>query len=176
VEAAVLFGSRSELPSISGLYPAIRVLFIDELLEALAAREPGSPFVAALTPLHAPLPELAREVRNHFSRIKKNHELRQDDRRVLTEIFVNLLLQRFKSKDLNEIREMIGELTPIHETRAGQQLLEEGLQKGLQEGRQEALAAMVRRMASKGRSPAEISEWTDLPIDEVERLLGAEGE
>jgi predicted transposase YdaD len=78
------------------------------------------------------------------------------------EIFLNLLLQRFKAKSREEIRKMIAELTPLHETRAGLELLEEGIE------------SLVRRMSSKGRSPAEISDLTDLPVEQISRILQAQ--
>ena len=78
------------------------------------------------------------------------------------ELFLNLLLQRFKTKSREEIRKMIAELTPLHETRAGLELLEEGIE------------SLVRRMSSKGRSPAEISDLTDLPVEQISRILQAQ--
>lgn len=45
------------------------MLFLDELLNSLSARQPDSPLVAALTPLHTPLPELAQEIRNLYPRV-----------------------------------------------------------------------------------------------------------
>ena len=83
------------------------------------------------------------------------------------EIFLNLLLQRFKTKSREEIRKMIAELTPLHETRAGLELLEEGIEKGIEKG----IESLVRRMSSKGRSPAEISDLTDLPVEQISRIL-----
>ncbi|MBL9154063.1 MAG: hypothetical protein JNK37_16340 [Verrucomicrobiales bacterium] len=62
---------------------------------------------------------------------------------------------------------MIAELTPLRKTRAGRELLEEGIEKGVEKG----VAEMVRRMSSKGRTPAEIAELTDLSSEEVARYL-----
>ena len=75
---------------------------------------------------------------------------------------------------------MIAELTPIHETRVGQELIEEGRergrQEGWQEGRREELAKLVRRMAAKGRTLSEISEWTELSVEDIERILQSESQ
>jgi predicted transposase YdaD len=172
VETVILFGSRSELPSTAGRYASIRKLFLDELVEALEARNPGSPLAAALFPLNCPLPELEKDAGTHYHRIQEDGALAREDREVLTEIFYNLLLQRFKNKSRKEIRAMIAELTPIHETRVGQELLDEGRK----EGRKEGVASLIRRMAAKGRKPAEIAEWTDLPLEEIQRFLDAAGE
>lgn len=167
VETVVLFGSSTELPSSRGRHPLTRVLFIDELLEALEKRSPGSPLVAALAPLHDSLPELEKDAAGHYDRIQHDSTLPREDREVLGEIFLLLLLQRFKTKTREEIRKMIAELTPLHETRAGRELLEEGIEKGIEKG----VANLIRQMAAKGRTPAEISELTDLSAAEVVRFL-----
>lgn len=64
---------------------------------------------------------------------------------------------------------MIAELTPLHETRAGRELLEEGIEKGIEKG----IEALVRRMSAKGKGVAEISDLTDLSIEQVSRILQA---
>ena len=172
VETIVLFGSRSELPSSHGRHPSVRVLFLDELLDDLERRRPDSPLLAALSPLRVPLPELEKAAEGHYDRIRLSPDLIHEDREVLSEIFLNLLLQRFKTKTWEEIRQMIAELTPLHKTRAGKDLLAEGIEKGIEKG----AANLIRRMIAKGKSPAEIAELTDLPLAEVEKFLKVEGE
>ena len=180
VETIVLFGSRSELPSSHGRHPLVRVLFLDELLDDLEKRCPASPLLAALSPLRVPLPELEKEAEGHYDRIRLSPDLIHEDREVLSEIFLNLLLQRFKTKTWEEIRQMIAELTPLHKTRAGKDLLEEGIEKGLERGIEKGIekgtANLIRRMIAKGKSPAELAELTDLPLAEVERFLKVEEE
>lgn len=171
VETVVIFGSQTELPASSGLYPRTRVLFMDELLEILRARQPLSPLLAALAPLKEPLAELETTAAEHYDRIHRNAQLQEDDREILTEIFLNLLLQRFKNKSREEIRQMIAELTPLHETRAGRELYEDGMEQGMQQGMQQGKADLIRRMAAKGKLPADIALLTDLTVDEVERYL-----
>lgn len=167
VEAAVIFGSRSEMPVGRPLHPRIEVLFLDELLDALEARNPASSLLAALSPLREPLPELEKNAAGHYRRINQCDFLPREDQDLLGEIFLLLLLQRFKTKSREEIRKMIAELTPLRKTRAGRELLEEGIEKGVEKG----VAEMVRRMSSKGRTPAEIAELTDLSSEEVARYL-----
>ncbi len=48
-----------------------------------------------------------------------------------------------------------------------QEGLQEGLQKGLQKGMQEAVAKLYK----KGKTPEEISELLDIPLDEIKKLL-----
>lgn len=167
IEAVILFGARTELPSSSGRYPQVRILFIDEMLESLRQVCPGSPLVAALAPLNEPSAELEKDAAAIYHRLRANVDLPSEDREVLTEIFLNLLLQRFKSKSREEIRKMIAELTPLHETRAGRELLEEGIEKGIEKG----IESLVLRMSAKGRKPAEIADLTDLPVEQIARIL-----
>lgn len=194
VETVVLFGSSSELPASHDRYPLIRVLFIDELLESLEQRSPGSPLVAALAPLHDSLPKLEKDAAGHYDLIKGNSLLSREDREVLGEIFLLLLLQRFKTKSREELHKMIAELTPLHETRAGKELLEEGIERGMEEGLERGLAKgvkeglqrglakgvkkgvadLVRRMLAKGRTPDEIADLTDLSVAEIACLLAME--
>ena len=133
---------------------------------------------------------LEKDAAGHYDLIKGNSLLSREDREVLGEIFLLLLLQRFKTKSREELRKMIAELTPLHETRAGKELLEEGIERGMEEGlekgmargiergmvkgRQKGVADLVRRMVAKGRTPAEIADLTDLSVAEIARLLAEE--
>ena len=170
VETVVLFGSSSELPSSYGRHPLTRILFLDELLVTLGKRSPGSPLVAALAPLHHPLTALEKEAAGYYDQIRGASLLPREDREVLGEIFLLLLLQRFKTKSREEIRKMIAELTPLHQTRAGMELLEEGIEKGIEKG----VANLVRQMVAKGLTPLEISGLTDLSIPDITRFLAVQ--
>ncbi|MBR6871012.1 MAG: hypothetical protein IKM91_05280 [Candidatus Methanomethylophilaceae archaeon] len=48
---------------------------------------------------------------------------------------------------------------------------EEGRKKGRMEGRQEHRAEIVRTMSSKGKTPREISDLTDIPLEDIEAML-----
>lgn len=62
---------------------------------------------------------------------------------------------------------MIVELTPIKETRVGQELFEEGIERGIQR----ETAELIQRRAAKGKNPAEIAELTDLSLEMIEGFL-----
>lgn len=66
---------------------------------------------------------------------------------------------------------MIAELTPLHETRAGRELLEEGIEKGIEKGIERGIKDLVRRMSAKGKSVAEISDLTDLSVEQISQIL-----
>ena len=45
------------------------------------------------------------------------------------------------------------------------------LREGRMEGRQEHRAEIVRTMSSKGKTPREISDLTDIPLEDIETIL-----
>ena len=168
VKSAIIFGSRNELPEKTpAQYPLTEVLFFDELLELLSQYHPESPLLPALAPLNEPLNALETGASQHYASIREAPGLSDNDREILVEIYLNLLLQRFKTKNRDEIRTMIAELTQIKETRVGQELLEEGRE----EGREESQDSIIRTMAAKGMSASAISELIDCPLDRVERVV-----
>ncbi|MDF1814784.1 MAG: DUF2887 domain-containing protein [Verrucomicrobiales bacterium] len=178
VETVIIFGSNTELPHTASRYPTTRNLFIDELLEALESRSPESPLLAALSPLNDPLSDLEKEAASHYNRIQQAAQLKKEDREILHEIFLNLLLQRFKNKSLKEVRAMIAELTPLKETRAGKELFEEGIEegkeKGIEEGAEKERQIFIRNMREAGLEPAEIAKLTKLAEAKIEEILEAD--
>ncbi|WP_457624686.1 Rpn family recombination-promoting nuclease/putative transposase [Persephonella sp.] len=52
---------------------------------------------------------------------------------------------------------------------------QKGKQEGLQEGLQKGLQEAVVRLHKKGRSPEEISELLDIPLDEIKKFLKLKG-
>ncbi len=49
--------------------------------------------------------------------------------------------------------------------------LREGREEGRMEGRQEHRTEIVRTMSSKGKTPREISDLTDIPLEDIETIL-----
>ncbi len=58
-----------------------------------------------------------------------------------------------------------------HEKIGLQKGIEQGREQGIEQGREEHKAEIVRTIRSKGKTPEEISELTDIPLDEVEAIL-----
>lgn len=166
VEIVILFGSEAELPNSFERYSNMRNLFIDELLEKLAIKNPESALLAALAPLYDSLSELELQASSHYDKINEAQDLEQQDRELLSEIFLNLLLQRFKNKSRTEIRAMIAKLTPIKETVVGQELLQEGREEGRDQGKEEVAVKMIKA----GKSNEEITEFTSLSTASIEKL------
>lgn len=173
VEAAIIFGSEADLPNTcSRSSEGIRILFIDELLDQLKENQPNSPLLAALNPLKDSKPELEKRAAQYYDVIQSCPDLTKDDREVLNEIFLNILFQRFKTKSRKTIQAMIAELTPIKETRVGQELLKEGMQKGREEERR----LLVWNMQKNGMSIETISKAVNLSETEIADILSDNSE
>lgn len=166
VETVILFGTRKELPSSHGLHPRTGVLFLDELLDALGKENPESPLRAALAPVLDSKEELEKRALRHYNLIENSPGLSGEDKTILKEAFEELLYQLFDNENWEDFKKMIAELTPLHKTRLGKELV--------QRSRQEGQMSLVRTMVSKGLSPAEIANLTDLSVEEIERFLALE--
>ncbi len=75
-------------------------------------------------------------------------------RDILVDVFVSWLAQRLTSFSLEELQTMLmGNLTPIQETRAGKELIaigvekgiEQGLEQGIEQGKQIGVEIGIRR-------------------------------
>ena len=167
VEAVIIFGNEGDLPSTSDRYPGISMLFLDEMLRKLLERKPDSPLAAALSPLLEDAKNLEKDARRHYSAITHSRELSEDDREILGEIFLSLLLQKFKSKTYEEIKTMITKLIPLKETRAGADLYEEGEKRGMEKG----MEKVISLMHAKGMSVDEIADLLDTSAEKIEKIL-----
>lgn len=70
--------------------------------------------------------------------------LPDDRKKALNDLLEYAILQRFKTLTLKEIREMI-QLTPLEETVAGKELLEEGMEKGKLIGKIQLLQLLLKQ-------------------------------
>ena len=51
--------------------------------------------------------------------------------------------------------------------------MKEGMKEGEKKGREEALSHMILAMARKGKTAEQIADMTDLPVEEIRRILAA---
>ncbi len=159
VRGLVIFGDRSHFPEGPKIHPEIRYRFLDEELEKLRKRKPNSPLLRVFAPLIEKKAKLEKNAATHYREIRDNEKLNDHQREVYGEVFIYLLLERFKDKPPKDFPAMIAELTPLKETRFYKEVQEE------------AQAAIVRKMHSKGQSMKKIAELTDLPASKVREYL-----
>ncbi len=114
-------------------------LTIAEGLDALG--EDVGPLVV-FRPLVVPDLATAKAEARQWAKTLEGLNLPEADASLLKEHLVDILMRRFKDLSLEEVKAMI-ELAPLHETRAGRELIaigrQEGLEKGLQKGLQKGL-------------------------------------
>ena len=106
--------------------------------------------------------------------------LPEDRKKTLNELLEYAILQRFKTITLEEIRKMI-ELTPLEETVAVKQLIDQGLQKGLQKGMEKGMQKgmqkgqfigqiqLIQRLLKRPQTPNESLALLD--VEELETML-----
>ncbi|MEZ5299991.1 MAG: DUF2887 domain-containing protein [Verrucomicrobiales bacterium] len=169
VQSLVIFGSPKQIPPTDSCGAAVFVF--DDLLDALRDREPNSPLLPVFSPLFDSAAHLEKNAKIHYRQIVDRRDLSDADRRLLTEIYLRLIAQRFKDKSPELLRKMIAELTPLAETSLGKSLLAEGRAEGRAQGQLEARADLIRSMKSRGLSDAQIAEFTGLQAEEIRAAL-----
>ena len=85
------------------------------------------------------------------------------------EVFQSWLMARFKSLNLEEILMMLGELTPLEETRAYRELVAKGMALGRQEGRQRE-EGLVMRLLTRRLGPVPKAQQVRIAALSVEQL------
>ena len=102
--------------------------------------------------------------------------LPEDRNKTLTELLEYAILQRFKTITLEEIRKMI-ELTPLEETVAVKQLIQQGIDEGKEKGMEEGMEKgqiigqirLIERLLKRPRTPNETLALLD--VEELEPIL-----
>jgi predicted transposase YdaD len=88
------------------------------------------------------------------------------------DVFQSWLMARFKALSLEEILKMLGELTPLEETRAYKELVAKGEARGEAKGRQREERLILRLLQRRiGPVPdAQQARIAALPIEQLEAL------
>jgi predicted transposase YdaD len=171
--AVVLFIDASLDPGDPPLNPALpNRLIRRDLVECLKnIRDNATPLVV-LKPLtledKADLPEAVGRWKGGVDAM----DLPEDRKKTLTELLEYAILQRFKTITLEEIRKMI-ELTPLEETVAVKQLIDQGVQEGMEKGMEKGQfigqIQLIQRLLKRPQTPNE--SLAILDVEELRTLL-----
>ena len=112
----------------------MRPVYLDAVLAQVREREPDHPLLAVFLPLLADERELAERAPAAWRRLEG---WTQPGSKVLLDVFLSWLMERYKGQTFQEIMGMLQVLTPLEETRAYQQLVGIGIEKGKKEGKKE---------------------------------------
>jgi len=140
-KVVVLFLDKAYDPGVETLgplaYDANRWLIHGVLVDLLANAQNASPLLSVLRPLVATsLEEVQREGPQWIQSIQQMPQLATHQRSLLVDLLVKFVMQRFVDLPYKELERML-KLTPLEQTRAGQELMELGEIKGREEGRVE---------------------------------------
>ncbi len=166
VEAFILFGDRGHLPTEADRFPQIHHAFLGERLAELEREAPDCPIIALLRPVVADSDtEVETKAPQDYHALRGHAGLEEEDRLCFSAIYVQFLMQRFRSRSPEEIRAMIGELLPVEETRAGRELIERGFERGVEQVTLALLERVCGGLDSRLRVQVEA-----LPLAKAEEL------
>ena len=94
--------------------------------------------------------------------------LSKNKKKTLTELLEYAILQRFKDITLEEIRKMI-QLTPLEETVAVKELIQETLEKGMKKGQLIGQIQLLQRLLKRPQTPNKT--LTGLGLKELQAML-----
>lgn len=144
-KCVVLFLDDSHDPGIETLGPlrhdAKRWLITGVIPQLLADVPNASPLLNVLRPLLAvDVEEVEREGAQWVEAIQQMPQLDAGQHGVLVDLLVKFIMQKFVELPYKELERML-KLTPLEQTRAGQELMElgeiKGIEKGIEKGRVE---------------------------------------
>jgi predicted transposase YdaD len=150
----------------------LRRAYLPEVLRELAREAPNHPLLAVFLPyLEDDLERLRRRAPTVYSQLQ-TAALPPSARQSCLDLFQSWLMLRFESMNLQEILAMLGQLTPLEETRAYKELVAVGEAKGRQEGRQREERLILRLLHRRigPVSSAQQARIAALPIEQLEDL------
>jgi len=147
------------------------------VLDQLQASEPEHPLLAAFLPyLVEDRARLREQAPSAYRRLKQS-SLPDFARRQYLDVFQSWLLARFDDLTLEEILAMLGELTPMEQTRAYREIVEKNrpiwFEEGHQEGRQREACTLILRLLKRRFGPLTFereARITALPLERLEDL------
>ncbi len=150
----------------------LRRAYLPDVLRRLAQAVPDHPLLGVFLPyLEDDLERLRGHAPAVYSQLKAAAVPAQA-RQYCLDVFQSWLMARFKTRSLEEILKMLGELTPLEETRAYKELVAKGEAIGRQEGRQREERLILRQLQRRiGPVPqAQQTRIAALPIEQLEAL------
>lgn len=153
VQGIILFRDRSLDPLTPPWHKFIHSFSLNELLARFEEVHPQHALAAVFKPVFLDdLSKLAEGAPEYYRMISKS-TLDEACKTMLSDVFVNWLLQRFKEKGRKEIEAMlIGELPNLEETRAGKELIRIGEERGKLQGKAEGKAEGQAEGKAEGKA------------------------
>ncbi len=175
VQGVILFGEAGLDPRTAPWTQVVHVCVLRDVVSKLCRTHPNHPLGALFQPLMQEDPVILEEEAVRHYRAIKYSKLDKRRRKLLMDVFVDWLEQRFPRKLKREIETMLlGELTDLEETASGKELIAIGEKRGEERGEErmlnEAILLLLRDRFR--RVPTEIADRIQtLSRAEKKRLL-----
>ena len=138
-----LLGSRYLDPRTEPWQNVVKVIYLDEAMQTLAETQPNHFLISLFRPLVEPEKSVVEKLaQEDYHRLKAVH-VEDSQPAGLEAIFLDWLMQLFKTKTRSEIAKMIAELTPIEETVAGRELIAIGEERGMERGMEQLILQQI---------------------------------
>ena len=154
----------------------LRRAYLPDVLRRLAQEVPDHPLLGVFLPyLEDDLERLRCRAPAVYSQLQRA-PVPPQARQYCLDVFQSWLMARFKGLTLEEILKMLGELTPLEETRAYKELVAKGEAIGRREERQEGRQReerLILRLLQRRIGPvpdAQQARIAALPIEQLEAL------
>ena len=155
----------------------IRRVYLSDVLKRLERTQPDHPLLATFLPYLIDDREQLRDQAPLAYRRLQQAPLSDPVRRRCLEVFQSWLLARFDDLTLKEILAMLGELTPLEQTRAYREIVAKNqpiwVEEGREEGRQTEAAQLVLRQLQRRLgtlAAAQRAQVQALPVEQLEDL------
>ena len=154
----------------------LRRAYLPAVLDQLARDVPDHPLLGVFLPYREADLERLRTQAPPVHRRLQEANLAEATRRHCVDVFQSWLMARFKALSLEEILNMLGELTPLEETRAYKELVSKGQimgeARGEARGRQREAQLVLRQLQRRigPVSKTQQARIIALPIDDLETL------
>jgi hypothetical protein len=154
----------------------LRRAHLSDILANLEREAPAHPLLAVFLPYRIADPLRLRAHAPAVYRQLQQADLPAATRRHCLDVFQSWLMARFKELSLEEILKMLGELTPLEETRAYRELVAKGKAIGRQEGRQREVRLVLRQLQRRigplaDAQQARVSALADGQLDDLGEAL-----
>lgn len=135
VHGILIFGSKELDPKTAPWSQVVSAYYLDEMLSELEKASPGHPLVALFQPLIEKNSKRLQENANRYYTQIEAFATDERSKAKLLGVFIDWLLQRFKTLGKTEIEQMLlGKLPDLRETQAGKDLIAIGVEQGIEQG------------------------------------------
>ncbi len=171
VRGLIFFGEQQHDPRVEPWTQVVDTFVLRDLLKSFRESNPTHPLNAVFHPLIEPREDVLEAEAVADLRLIRQSSFGDRDKEAMETVFLDWIQQRFKDRSQKEFEKMlIGELTPLEETRVAKEFIEMGKQIGLREGKSQGLSQGIQTGQSQALQQA-IAKVITARFREVPRTI-----